>query len=338
VTRSSSTITLSRPLVSVCMPAHNGERWIEAAIESVLAQTYQNFELVISDDGSIDATAEIGRSYGDPRIRVEVTPWKLDAISNWNRSVLLARAEYIKFLHQDDTIYPTCLEEMVSLALEDPEIGLVFAPRKIVLGQPSVAEGRLWAERYGNLHHRFRSLARVNDGRDLFRQILDVELAENWIGEPSSVLVTRRCLAQIGLFNPRLRQVPDLDLWCRAMLRYRVGFIDRPLSTYLHHTRSLTGENERLGRAWLDRLWLFEGLLGQDLSTSEDNKVRRLRNQARRAAIRAQAGRLARRRFSRELADYAVHWARTSVGRAPSLHPVLADSREPVNEELLVDS
>jgi hypothetical protein len=227
---------------------------------------------------------------------------------------------------------------MVSLALEDSEIGLVFAPREIVLKQPSVAEDRLWAERYGNLHHRFTSLARVNEGRDLFRQILDVEFEENWIGEPSSVLVTRRCFAQIGLFNPRLRQVPDLDLWCRVLLRDRVGFIDKPLSTYLHHAGSLTAENERLSRPWLDRLWLLEGLLSQGLSESEDYEVRRLRNQALRAAIRAQARRLGRGRFSRELADYAVYRAQASIGRAPSLYPRLTDSRRRVNDELLVDS
>ena len=309
------------PLVSVCLPAYNGERWIRSAIDSVLGQTHEDFELIISDGGSQDGTVELCRAYGDARIRLDQAPRRLGAVSNWNRSVLLARGRYIKFLHQDDTFYSDCLAETVGLAREDEQIGLVFAPREIVIEDSATPEDRLWAESYGGLHRSFTDLERVNEGGDLFRQLVESGFEENWVGEPSSVLMTRRCLATIGLFNPRLRQVPDIDLWSRAMLSFRIGFVDRALSTYLHHAGSLTQENDRLKTAWLDRLWLFEGLLAQNLPDTARPRVLGLRNDALRAAFRTQVSRLLHGYVSTELAEYAAFRVRSSMGRAPALHP-----------------
>ena len=308
------------------MPAYNAEQWIGFAIESVLAQTYERFELVVSDHASVDATTQIAGSYGDSRIRIDVASPQLDAVSNYNRSILLSSGKYIKFLHADDVIEPTCIEEMVALAREDPQIGLVFARREIVLEEPYRAIDLVWAEEHADLHGRFTGLGRINDGHDLFRQMLDAGLRENWVGEPSSVLATRECLVEIGLFTPRLRQLMDLELWLRVMLRYRIGFVDRVLSRYLHHSSSITGNNARLGRDWLDHLWLVEGLLREALPGAEREQVKQLRNAARRRALRGQAGRLLRRRLSGELADYASYSVRALIGRAPSRYPRLPET------------
>src|SRR5262249_43647529 len=156
-------------------------------------------------------------------------------------------------------------------------------------------------------------------------QMLDADLEENWIGEPSSVMVTRRGLTRAGLFNPRMRQVMDLDLWCRVLLNSRVGFVDSVLSTYLHHRSSMTSRNPRLALDWLDRVWLFEDLLTEKLAEPERKKVQNLRSAALRVAMKAQVARLARRRFSGELVDYAVYRGRAAVGIAGPLYPRLPD-------------
>jgi glycosyltransferase involved in cell wall biosynthesis len=303
------------------MPTYNAERWIRTAIESVLLQTHKRLELVISDGGSMDATVQIVRSYDDPRIRIDVAPHRLKAISNWNRSVLLSTGQYIKFLHQDDTIVPTCVEEMLSLALDDPRIGLVFARRQVVLPESPSAEELAWLERYGDLYQCFSGLDRVNDGYNLFSQMVAGGLEENWIGEPSSVLATKACLARVGMFNPRLHQAMDLELWCRAMLHFRVGFVDRVLSTYLHHSDSMTGENERLGRGWLDRLWLLEALLAEAPPGPARDRLAELRRAALGKAVRTQTRRVLLRRFSGEFSEYALYRLRGAVGRAPALYP-----------------
>ena len=315
-----------QPLVSVCVPTFNAEPWVRAMVQSVLDQTHERFELVISDGGSSDATRALLEEYKDPRIRWEFSAQRLPAIENWNRSVLLATGDYVKFLHQDDTLVPTCIEEMLALAREDPGIELVFGGREIVLDESAGADELVWVERYGNLHSRFDALERVNEGYSLFRQMLDAELVENWIGEPSSVMVTRAGLARAGLFNLRMRQVMDLDLWCRVMLGSRVGFVDRVLSAYRHHHDSMTGRNARSSLDWLDRVWLFEGLLAENLADPERKKVEELRRSALRVATRAQAGRIARGRFSGELVHYGLYRARAAIGVAPPICPRLPDA------------
>ena len=110
------------------MPAYNAGRWIRDAIEHILAQTYGDFELVISDNASTDDTVEIARSYADPRIRIEPQAKRISPTANHNRSILLSTGEFVKFAHADDMLLPTCVEEMVAPLMEDPQIGLV--PRR----------------------------------------------------------------------------------------------------------------------------------------------------------------------------------------------------------------
>jgi glycosyltransferase involved in cell wall biosynthesis len=312
------------PLVSVCMPAYNAERWIGAAIESVLDQTQGDFELVISNNASTDATEEIARSYGDPRIRIERTPKLIAAVSNQSRAVALSTGRFVKFLHADDKLSPTCLEEMAGLALEDPAIGFVFAPREVLLEDPG-EDDLVWARVHGRLHDRFRALDRINDGHLLFRQMLDEGFDGNWIGEPTAVLASRACLAEVGLFNPRLHQIADLDLWLRIMLTYRVGYIPHALAVYRHHGGSETAANARLRLDWLDRLWLLEGLLRDPRLLDSDARasVGRLRRDALKRARRAQVRRLLYFRFSPSLLSYDAYRVRARTGSPPALHDSL---------------
>jgi hypothetical protein len=99
----------------------------------------------------------------------------------------------------------------------------------------------------------------INDGRDVFHQLLAVGFDENWIGEPSAVLLRRSTLERVALFNERLFQIADLELWARIAYDHRLGFIDRVLSVYRHHELSGTAENARIRRDWFDKVWLFEG-------------------------------------------------------------------------------
>jgi glycosyltransferase involved in cell wall biosynthesis len=314
------------PLISVCMPAHNAEEWIAEAIDSVLEQTYSNFELVISENMSTDRTAEIARAYDDPRIKIEPTTRLIDPVANHNRSVALSTGTYVKFLHADDKLLPTCLEEMVALAGEDERIGLVFAPREVILEESAGAADLDWSRLHGRLHELFGELARINEGYVLLRKMLAAGIEKNWIGEPSAVLVSRDSLASVGLFSPRLHQIADLDLWLRIMLSYRVGYIGHTLSQYRHHGRSVTAQNASDGRDWLDRLWMYEALLRQPTLAAEDRaSVRRLRTTALLQACRAQARRLMQRRSILGLPAYGLYRIRGLVGDAPPI----ADALEP---------
>jgi glycosyltransferase involved in cell wall biosynthesis len=300
------------------MPAYNAAQWIGEAIESALAQTWDDFELVVSDDASTDSTLDIARSYADPRIRVEASRQHLGEARNHNRAIRLSTGRFVKFLHADDVLAPDCVEAMVCRALADERIGLVFSPREIRVESEVGEEGTTWSEQHSHLHERFDHLAENNDGHALFRQLVDAGV-ENWVGEPSAVLIARSALDGGRLFSGRVHQTLDLDLWLRIMLRHRVGFVSRPLCVYRHHNRSTTVTNRRMARAWLDRLWILEGLLREpSLRPDEREAVERLRRAALGRALRSQVGRIFRGQFDVELPAYFRYWALVLAGHAPT--------------------
>jgi len=102
-------------IVSVLMTAYNRERYIAAAIDSVLGQTFEDFELIVSDDASSDRTVAIADAYArrDPRIRVTVNPRNLGDYPNRRQAASLARGEFLKYHDSDDIMYPHCLAVMI---------------------------------------------------------------------------------------------------------------------------------------------------------------------------------------------------------------------------------
>jgi hypothetical protein len=116
---------VTTPIVSVLMTAYNRASFIGPAIESVLAQTFADFELVIVDDCSTDGTPEIARQYErlDSRVRVLINERNLGDYGNRNYTATLARGQYLKFHDSDDMMYPHCLDVMVSMLRAEPAAG-----------------------------------------------------------------------------------------------------------------------------------------------------------------------------------------------------------------------
>jgi glycosyltransferase involved in cell wall biosynthesis len=133
----------TQPLVSVVTPVYNGEKHLSECIESVIAQTYQNWDYVVVNNCSTDKTAEIAENYAsrDSRIRVFNNKEHLDIIPNWNNALrqISPESKYCKVLHADDFLFPECLERMVELAEANPSVGIISSYR--VDGQKGVHEG-----------------------------------------------------------------------------------------------------------------------------------------------------------------------------------------------------
>jgi glycosyltransferase involved in cell wall biosynthesis len=248
------------PLVSVCIPAYQGAEWIAGAIDSVVQQDYENLEILISDDGSRDGTVATARRFGDPRIRVLASK-HLGMARNWNRCLQASRGDYIKFLMQDDRLRPGCVSRMVALMLKHPSMGIAFSPRLLDVENASDPAAMQWLRRYDAIHERLGDLLDVNQGRALFDAFRSRGFRDNWIGEPTVVMVRRHALQRVGLFNVRLQQVTDLELWLRLAFFYDVGFIPEPLATFRVHARSASFTNLREGLdGRIERLWLLAGL------------------------------------------------------------------------------
>jgi glycosyltransferase involved in cell wall biosynthesis len=117
------------PLVSVCVPAYKAERFIAATIESVLAQTTEDWELVVVDDASPDGTYDVAARYaGDGRVRVARNATNLGPVGNWNHVVAQARGRYVKLLCSDDLLYPRLARQASALDAH-PEAGMAASRR-----------------------------------------------------------------------------------------------------------------------------------------------------------------------------------------------------------------
>jgi glycosyltransferase involved in cell wall biosynthesis len=279
-------VTPGDPEVSVCIPAFNAERWIQAAIRSALQQTHGSLEVVVVDNASTDGTRRRVQELDDARIRLYANSHNLGGCRNFNRSVALSRGRYIKFLCADDLLYPDCIEMMLSVFESDPRVGLVFSPRDIELEDPADPIAIGWKAKHERTYTHFGELHEVNEGEALLATWIGAELRHNWIGEPTNVMLSRDCLRRIGTFNVRVPERTDMDLWARAMLFHSIGFVDRPLARYLIHAESGTSINRDTGRAWLDRLWLLEGLLTYDRARRRHPEIARLRTRAFLATLR----------------------------------------------------
>src|SRR5438270_4906877 len=109
----------SQPLVSICIPSFNSEEFIATTLESVVAQTFTDFEVIIADDQSTDHTVPIIKSFNDPRIELIQNEQNLGLGENWNKVLSRARGKYVKLLGDDDVLYPECLARQTA-ALENP--------------------------------------------------------------------------------------------------------------------------------------------------------------------------------------------------------------------------
>ncbi len=117
---------MARPAkVSVCIPSHNAARFLPAAIESVLAQEFDDFEVIVSDDASTDETQTVCEGYEDPRVRVVRSDGRLGQAGNWNRCVELATGPYVILLHADDELRPAYLRRTVDVLDSYRDVALV---------------------------------------------------------------------------------------------------------------------------------------------------------------------------------------------------------------------
>ncbi|MHB8055504.1 MAG: glycosyltransferase family 2 protein, partial [Candidatus Aminicenantales bacterium] len=203
---------------SVCIPAFNNERFIDAAIRSVLGQTLDDFELIVIDDHSADGTREKVRAYSDARIRFIENEANLGHEGNWNKALGEARGRFVKILPGDDLLRPRCLERQTA-AFKDVSAGavaLVSCARDIIDGEGRTLMRRAFPGKDSSL-----------PGREAVRK--SVRAGTNLIGEPAAVLLRADLIALTGAFSAANLYVIDLDYWVRLLLHGRLAVISEPL-------------------------------------------------------------------------------------------------------------
>jgi glycosyltransferase involved in cell wall biosynthesis len=212
------------PRVSILMPVHNGEKYLAATLDSLLGQTFTDFELLVNDDGSQDNTPAILSAYSrrDSRIVPLRNESNKGIAATVNALFPRARGEYVTRQDSDDLAEPELLERLVAFLDANPNIGLVACQVNWIDGQ-----GKLFAEEPA-------SNARLTNDE------LQTGLLVNNCLATGSVMVRRELLDRAGNYDEGLLQVEDYDLWLRVAEVTRLARLPEKLHYYRKHSESIT--------------------------------------------------------------------------------------------------
>ena len=199
---------MTAPRVTVLMPVYNAERTLREAIDSILSQTFTDFEFLIIDDGSTDSSAEIVRSYTDPRIRLLPNERNLKITATLNRGLDIAQGEYIARMDADDISLPERLAKQVAFLDAHPEVGIVGT----------------WAQAFGEAH--FQIPHPTDPERIRAKLLFDSPLTH------PSVMMRRAFLKTHNLRYLPLGHFEDYELWQRSARLFPFANIPEYLLSY----------------------------------------------------------------------------------------------------------
>jgi glycosyltransferase involved in cell wall biosynthesis len=228
--------------ISVIIPAYNQGQYLAAAIQSVLSQTYQHFEIIVVDDGSTDDTRQVVDEFPDKRIRY-LYQQNQGLSAARNTGIRHAMGEYLSLLDSDDLFLPTKLEVLLKRLEQDPALGMV-------------AGQAIPFDENGLMLEKIYSIPLPEDGAQL--------LLSNPL-HVGSVLVRRSAQEAVGYFDESLRSCEDWDMWLRMVRAgYRSGWVDHPVSLYRFHNAQMTRNSAQMTEASfavLDKVFGDPGLV-----------------------------------------------------------------------------
>jgi glycosyltransferase involved in cell wall biosynthesis len=229
---------IMKPEVTVVIPAYNADRYIAATLDSVLNQTFSNFEAIVVDDGSVDRTVEIIKDYvaKDARIHLVVSPVNQGVSNARNLGLRKAEGEWIAFLDADDLWLPRKLELHVRHLKANPDLGLSFAQVEYMS-----SDGRK-SGKVANLR---------------LKQIKPQHLYyENLTCTPSNLVARRSTLEQVGGFERDLRGFEDMDLCLRiSCAGWQVEGLKQVLVYYRTHPSGISAQLRTMESEW----YMFNG-------------------------------------------------------------------------------
>ena len=212
---------MRRPKVSVLIPAYNHAKYIQETIDSVLGQSFGDFELLISDDCSTDNTVDIIKSYSDNRIISVFFKENKGTVRSLNHLLSLAKGEYIAVLGSDDVWEKDKLEKQLEVLEKDKSIAVCFSKATIVdRNSNQIVDKAVFSDEI----FEFENCGRAHMLRNLF-------ISGNRLCH-SSAMIRTSVHKQVGEYNVAYRQLHDFDLWIRILLNYKIHVIEESLVKY----------------------------------------------------------------------------------------------------------
>ncbi len=211
--------------VSVIMSVHNCEEYLTESIESILNQTFKDFEFIIINDGSTDNTAEILENYNDSRIRL-YTQKNMGLTKSLNKAIGLSKGRYIARMDADDVALPERLQKQLDFLELHPDIGMIGTYNLVIDGQGKVIEKKVYPVSDNELR---KALIRYNPFLH------------------ASVMIRREVLEVVGFYNENKRRGQDYELWFRIANQFKFANIPEilMLQRWRYDNISLLHENEQ---------------------------------------------------------------------------------------------
>jgi glycosyltransferase involved in cell wall biosynthesis len=226
------------PKVSVILTCYNHLAYLPEALDGILCQTFQDFEILAIDDGSTDGTRDWLTAHSE-RLQLIFNEKNLGTYGSLNVALSKATGEFIAVLNDDDLWAPTKLERQLALFESHPKVGLVHTDGKFIDGKGDVVEG-------SPLGFEF---PRTETGDVL----LSLVYANKIIA--SAVLVRAECFHKLGGFNEKYFGSGDWEMWMRVAEEWEIGFVPEPLTYYRVHGANAS---HKLDRIWRDDEMLRE--------------------------------------------------------------------------------
>src|SRR4030042_3726603 len=216
---------MKHPKVSVVIPAYNHEKYVGEAIQSVLDQTFQDFELIIINDGSTNNTEAEILKFKDDRIRY-YSQEKRGLSATLNRGIELAKGEYFNFLPSDDAFLPEKLATQLKAFEESRDIGIVFSYQIVIDGEGREVKDDPIADWF---------TVPFETKEEIFPALFE----RDFLSAPTA-LIKMECFKRVGHFDESLKTAQDYDMWMRILKYYDLRLIKRPLLNYRWHGTNLT--------------------------------------------------------------------------------------------------
>lgn len=244
------------PFVSVITPFYNTEPYIAECIESVLAQTYSNWEYILVNNQSTDGSRSVAERYAcrDDRIRLLDTPAHYGQVENFNKALkhMSSQSKYCKVVLADDWLFPECIERMVELAEAHPSIGIVSSYR--LYGEEITGDGLPYE-------------CKVISGRKACQHML--QDGHYLTGSPTSVLVRADFIREAAEFYPLGWLHDDTEACFRVLAELDLGFIHQVLTFSRKENESVASEAARFGPGPI-RKFMFAVKYGPQFFTGEE--------------------------------------------------------------------
>lgn len=211
----------SQPLVSVVIASYNHAPFVQACVQSALQQGIEDLEIIVTDDGSSDHTVDQINALNDHRIHLHVFPQNRGACAALNDAIRRSRGRFIAVLNSDDLFLPGKLHRQIHFLEQNPAVGAVFGWPHFIDDQ-----GQPFQDPDHKDHAVFHQANRSR--HQWLRHFFD---HGNALCHPTALL--RRDVYQtVGLYDPRLAQVPDLDQWIRLCMAYEIHVLPEPLTAF----------------------------------------------------------------------------------------------------------